>query len=107
MRDERTKSTTSNEDPPASILALARVMHDRLRELEGGGRDVALTPPVEALLAVDPTYTRRDASVEANTNPRLNDVEEAARVLRTTIPALMGEKPHMAVYTGPPSKAEA
>ena len=107
MRDERTKSTTKNDDPPTSVLTLARIMHDRLRELEGGGREVALTPAIEALLAVDPTYTPRDTSVEPNTNPRMHDVEAAARVLRTTISAVMGEKPHMAVYAGPPSKAEA
>jgi predicted RNase H-like HicB family nuclease len=106
MRDDRTKSTAKDDDGPASVLGFARIMHDRLRELEAGGRDVAVTPEIEALLAVDPTYTPRDGSVQPNTNPRMNDVERAARILRTTVSALMGEKPHMAVYAGPPSNAE-
>jgi predicted RNase H-like HicB family nuclease len=100
-RDKR-KSTESSSD----ILRLARVMHDRLRDLEGGGHDVALTPAVEELLAVDPTYTPRNPSVKPNANPLLSAVGTAARLLRTSIPALMGEQPHTPVYTAPPSKAE-
>jgi predicted RNase H-like HicB family nuclease len=93
-------------EPPAEILRLARVMHERLRELEGGGREVALTPAVEELLAVDPAYTpRRD--VQPNPNPRMSVLEEATRVLRTTIHALMGGQPHPAVYSAPPTAAEA
>lgn len=94
--------------PTASddILKLARTIHARLRQLETGGLEVTVTPAMEEILRNDPDYTPRLDRVRANPNPRFRDVEDAARVLRTMVSALMGEQPHPAVYTAPPTALE-
>jgi predicted RNase H-like HicB family nuclease len=94
--------TTATDD----ILTLARAIHARLRELETGGVEVTVTRAMEEILLNDPEYTPRLRGVRPNPNPRFRGVEDAARVLRTMVSALMGEQPHPAVYTGPPSAAE-
>lgn len=94
--------TTTSDD----ILKLARAIHARLRQLETGGVEVTVTRAMEEILLNDPEYTPRLQGVRPNPNPRFRGVEDAARVLRTMVSALMGEQPHPAVYSGPPSTAE-
>jgi predicted RNase H-like HicB family nuclease len=96
------KRTTANDD----ILKLASAIHARLRQLETGGVEVTVTRAMEEILLNDPAYTPRLRGVRPNSNPGFRGVEDAARVLRTMVSALIGEQPHPAVYSGPPSAAE-
>ena len=88
------------------IQALAHAIHLRLRELEGSGRVVEVTPEMESILLNDPSYVPRHPGVRRITNPSMNVVKESANVLRTTIGALFGVELHPSGYAGPPSEAE-
>lgn len=94
------------EEANDDILALARAIHSRLQELEAGGLKIEVTRNVEELLLNDPSYVRRLPRTRRNSNPALKAVEDAARMLRTRVSALVGEQPHPAVYTAPPSSEE-
>jgi predicted RNase H-like HicB family nuclease len=88
------------------VSGLARAIHERLRELEGGGVYIDVTEEMEEILLHDATYVPRRPSMQPVREPSYNAVERAAARLQTTVGALAGERPHTPVYSGPPSAAE-